>query len=262
MDTCWNVFQKPSNALVIRQGASSYLGSFLARAKILDKEFITKQLTLMSGWLHRYLKFQDGSNIQADYHKHGAFYSLCQTFFYAFVYHHQSFVESRKGLKFLKTLDFPRVVLSKLNPLRFCLKSVVDVFARITRMYELVFCYSTIEKNNRLKLFSLQEQSLENNKLQGMEHYFPFDPYTLPKSSHYIKPLYQEWNGVNLGDESANSCDDEDELLKNDMDEIDDLFESIDPHVGLGKLSSSRKSAHSFDMMCVSPGFNTLSTYH
>ena len=205
----------------------------------------------MSTWLHRYLKFQDGSNIQADYHKHGAFYSLCQTFFYTFVYHHQTFVESPKGLLFLKTLDFPRVVLSKLNPLRFCLKSVVDMLARITRMYELVFCYSTIEKNNRHQLFSLQDS--QNNKLQSMEHFFPFDPYTLQKSVRYIKPIYHEWKGMNMAEDSTSF--DDDKVLENDMDEIDDMFQSLDTHIELNKLSTSRKSAHSFDMMCVSPGF-------
>ena len=250
MSACWTMFENPSNSLVTRQGACSYLGSYLARAKIVDKNSISHQMKHMSEWLHRYLKLQDGSNIQADYHKHGAFYSLSQTFFYVFVYHHKAFVESEKGLNYLKSLDLPRIVLSKLNPLRFCLKTIVDMFARLTRMYELVFCYSTIEKNNRQKIFSQFDQN--DSKLKVMEHFFPFDPYILPRSSVFIKPLYNEWNDLN--GMTSEEEHEEEEVLKDDMEDIDHLFASINPH--MGRLSTSRKSAaHSFEMMCISPGF-------
>lgn len=38
-----------------------------------------------------------------------------------------------KGLRYLQSLNFERIVMSQLNPLKICLPSVVNFFAAITR---------------------------------------------------------------------------------------------------------------------------------
>jgi len=256
----------------VRQASVSYLASFLARANYLEKELIAQQLKLMSEWLHRYMKHLDGRNIQQDYRKHASFYSCCQAMLYVFVYHYQSYVDTStsKGTAFIKSLDFSRIVLSKLNPLRFCLSTVVSVFARITRMYEIVFCYSTIEKNNRRTL--TMNKGRDESVIQShLEEFFPFDPYMLPKSGTFIKALYSKWSGAHIeddveeeegddDDENSASVNDDVDIMEDGMEEIDELFESMGQQLSLKKYSSSRKSAHSFDMMCVSPGFSLHNT--
>ena len=70
--------------------------------------------------------------------RHGPFFSLCQSVFYIFVFRHQSLVEMENGeslytltqaycgsplcinvgLTFLRSLNFERIISSKLNPLQ------------------------------------------------------------------------------------------------------------------------------------------------
>ena len=133
-------------------------------------------------------------------------------------------------------------------------------------MYEIVFCYSTIEKNNRRTL-STHKGQYESVIQSHLEEFFPFDPYILPKSSTFIKELYSKWSGAQIedgdgdgdakGEDSEDSASDNDvDLMEDGMEEIDELFEEMGQQLSLKKYSSSRKSAHSFDMMCVSPGFS------
>jgi RNA polymerase I-specific transcription initiation factor RRN3 len=41
--------------------------------------------------------------------------------------------------------------------------------------------------------------------------FFPFDPYTLPKSNSYIQGIYREWSSVAIGDDDDDDDDEEDE---------------------------------------------------
>ena len=52
-------------------------------------------------------------------------------------------------LPFLRSLNYERMVTSQLNPLRFCLPAVVQNFANVARHYQLAYCYTVIERNNR-----------------------------------------------------------------------------------------------------------------
>ena len=235
--TCWKIFQDPNNAQILRRSAAAYLASFLARANFLDKETVKGQVIHLSDWVHRYLDYQDGSNTNADFQKHAPFYSLCQTLFYVFIYHYKYLLESNQNIAFVKSLNFMRIVTSKLNPLKYCLSTIVNLFARITRIYEIVFCYSIIERNNRntLRELSFEDQKVVNNEL---EMYFPFDPYVLPESSRFIKPSYLEWTDSEMKvDSDSDSDNDSNDTLSDEDDEDDEM-----------------KPA-SFDMMCVSPGF-------
>lgn len=242
--------ETPSNPQIIRQTSSSFLASFLVRANYIDKALLSQQIKDLSEWIHRYLKLQDDTSLIPDYRKHACFYSVCQTLFYTFVYHHQYFVESKKGMKFVKSLELSRIVVSKLNPLKYCLKAIVELFARITRMYEIAFCYSIIEHNNR----SLTErlQISEHEDFNNTDTFFPFDPYMLPKSQAFIEPLYHHWQALQIETESTSA--------NVDIDDIDEMFQPFDDHSGTNKntMRPRSKPSTSFDMMCISPGFSIL----
>jgi len=192
--TCWGILQDPNYASILRQTSACYLSSFLARAKFVDISIVRRELRNLSAWIHRYIDYQD-DNTQIAKTKHGPFYSACQALFYIFVYHHKLLVETPADITFTKSLNLARIVTSRLNPLKYCLESVVGMFARVTRMYQIVFCYSIIERNNR----SLENMSEHCKVIEGdgsMGTFFPFDPYMLPKSGKWIQPLYCLWNDV------------------------------------------------------------------
>ncbi|XP_064405741.1 RNA polymerase I-specific transcription initiation factor RRN3-like isoform X2 [Halichondria panicea] len=139
---------------------------------------------------------------------HGPFFSLCQAVFYVFVFRHKALLDSPDGLKFSRQLNFERVISSRLNPLKVCLPTVVEVFASITNHHEIVFCYSILEQNKRLILSTpvvIPEVKVQQQEQANLlDCYFPFDPYCLKRSSLYVQSLYQEWEEMQIAEVRKN----------------------------------------------------------
>ncbi|XP_054066527.1 RNA polymerase I-specific transcription initiation factor RRN3 isoform X2 [Rissa tridactyla] len=136
LDHLWKKLHDPNNPSVIRQTAGSYIGSFLARAKFIPVVTVKACLDLLVNWLHKYIDNQDtGANAYCDVALHGPFYSTCQAVFYTLIFRHKQLLDGnlRKGLSYLQSLNFERVVMCQLNPLKICIPSVVNLFAAITR---------------------------------------------------------------------------------------------------------------------------------
>ncbi|XP_059203952.1 RNA polymerase I-specific transcription initiation factor RRN3 [Centropristis striata] len=200
LDHLWKILQNPSQPAVLRQAAAGYLGSFLARAKFIPVLTVRACLDLLLSWLHRYIDSQDSSGRQAccDISLHGPFYSACQAVFYTLIFRHRAMLEGnmKTGLEYLQSLNLERVVMCQLNPLKVCLPSVTSMFAAITRKYQVVFCYTVIERNNRHVLpvvrSSAGGDSVTTNT-NPLDSCFPFDPYLLKRSGQLMEPLYQVW---------------------------------------------------------------------
>uniref|UniRef100_A0A8C0LJN8 RRN3 homolog, RNA polymerase I transcription factor n=1 Tax=Canis lupus dingo TaxID=286419 RepID=A0A8C0LJN8_CANLU len=136
LEHLWKKLQDPNNPAIIRQAAGNYIGSFLARAKFIPLITVKSCLDLLVNWLHIYLNNQDsGAKAFCDVALHGPFYSACQAVFYTFVFRHKQLLSGnlKEGLRYLQSLNFERIVMSQLNPLKICLPSVVNFFAAITR---------------------------------------------------------------------------------------------------------------------------------
>uniref|UniRef100_A0AAQ5XQB8 RRN3 homolog, RNA polymerase I transcription factor n=1 Tax=Amphiprion ocellaris TaxID=80972 RepID=A0AAQ5XQB8_AMPOC len=199
LDHLWKILQSPSQPAVIRQAAAGYLGSFLARAKFIPVT-VRACLDLLLSLIHRYIDSQDSSGRQVccDISLHGPFYTACQAVFYTLIFRHRAVLEAnmKKGLEYLQSLNLERVVMCQLNPLKVCLPSVTSMFAAITRKYQVVFCYTVIERNNRIALpvvrSSAGGDSVTTNT-NPLDSFFPFDPYLLKRSGKLIEPLYQVW---------------------------------------------------------------------
>uniref|UniRef100_A0A8C9L9H7 RRN3 homolog, RNA polymerase I transcription factor n=1 Tax=Pavo cristatus TaxID=9049 RepID=A0A8C9L9H7_PAVCR len=141
LDHLWKKLQDPNNPSVIRQTAGSYIGSFLARAKFIPVVTVKACLDLLVNWMHKYIDNQDtGANAYCDVALHGPFYSACQAAFYTLIFRHKQLLDGnlRKGLSYLQSLNFERIVMCQLNPLKICIPSVVNLFAAITRY---LFCF-------------------------------------------------------------------------------------------------------------------------
>uniref|UniRef100_A0A8C9ZY84 RRN3 homolog, RNA polymerase I transcription factor n=1 Tax=Sander lucioperca TaxID=283035 RepID=A0A8C9ZY84_SANLU len=225
LDHLWKILQSPSQPAVLRQAAAGYLGSFLARAKFIPVT-VRGCLDLLISWTHRYIDSQDSSGRQAccDISLHGPFYTACQAIFYTLIFRHRAMLEGnmKKGLEYLQSLNLERLVMCQLNPLKVCLPAVTSMFAAITRTYQVVFCYTIIERNNRHVLpvvrSSAGGDSVTTNT-NPLDSFFPFDPYLLRRSGHLIEPLYQVWEELSDAEQlptktgQQGSREDEDDFL-------------------------------------------------
>ncbi|XP_042554316.1 RNA polymerase I-specific transcription initiation factor RRN3 [Dipodomys spectabilis] len=202
LEHLWKKLQDPNNPAIIRQAAGNYIGSFLARARFVPLITVKSCLDLLVNWLHTYLNNQDsGTKAFCDVSLHGPFYSACQAVFYMFVFRHQQLLSGnlKEGLRYLQGLNFERLVMSQLNPLKICLPSVVNFFAAITNKYQLAFCYTIIERNSR-QMLPVIRSSAGGDSVQTctnpLDTFFPFDPCMLKRSKKFIDPLYQQWEDM------------------------------------------------------------------
>ncbi|XP_037834653.1 RNA polymerase I-specific transcription initiation factor RRN3 isoform X2 [Kryptolebias marmoratus] len=189
LDHVWRILQNPSQPAILRQAAAGYLGSFLARAKFVPVLTVRACLDLLLSWIHRYIDSQDSSGRQVccDISLHGPFYAACQAVFYTIIFRHRAILEAnmKKGLEYLQSLNLERVVLCQLNPLKVCLPSVTSMFAAITRKYQVVFCYTIIERNNRQVLPVVRSSAGGDGvgtNTNPLDSFFPFDPYLLKRA--------------------------------------------------------------------------------
>ncbi|XP_049602131.1 RNA polymerase I-specific transcription initiation factor RRN3 isoform X2 [Syngnathus scovelli] len=200
LDHLWKILQSPSQPAVLRQAAAGYMGSFLARANFIPVPTVRACLDLLIPWIHRYIDSQDSKGGQAccDISLHGPFYTACQAVFYTIIFRHGAILagDMKKGLEYLQSLNLERVVMCQMNPLKVCLPAVTNLFAAITRKYQVVFCYTIIERNNR-HLLPMVHSSTGGDSVSAntnpLDSFFPFDPYLLKRSGELIEPLYQVW---------------------------------------------------------------------
>jgi hypothetical protein len=63
------------------------------------------------------------------------------------------------------------------------------------RNYQIVFCYSIIETNNRYSLPEFSTNDYQNGNLPShiLYSYFPFDPYVLKRSLPFIQTIYNDY---------------------------------------------------------------------
>ncbi len=89
---------------------------------------------------------------------------------------------------------------------------IIKIFFFI-RNYQIVFCYSIIETNNR---YSLPETFATNDYQNGnlpsniLYSFFPFDPYVLKRSLTYIHSIYNDYRDENDESNITKDSDDND----------------------------------------------------
>ncbi|KAK0051039.1 RNA polymerase I-specific transcription initiation factor RRN3 [Biomphalaria pfeifferi] len=243
IDYLWKKITDPTNQSIYRQTAACYIGSFLTRAKYVSINTAKEVMELMLKWIHKYIDQTGEGVLHADIAHHGTFYSVCQSAFYIFCFKHNDFMQLKKGFKWAESLNFQRVITCKLNPLRVCVPIIVKTFASATRLHQLAFCDTIIERNNRYYLpVAVCTNSIEVTAFKQLDSYFPFDPYLLPRSSSHISPLYHEFQG---------SLPDEEEDIDEDVDDFLPDEEEEPKHMS----SSMPKGASDFLAYGISPGF-------
>nr|XP_039260878.1 RNA polymerase I-specific transcription initiation factor RRN3-like [Styela clava] len=248
----WRKVQDPSAPMILRQTSLSYIASFLARAKYLHLNCVLTILNAMTVWIHCYIKEREGLyDYIGPLHetvRHGAFYSACQAVFYIIIFRHKQILDLPKGFEIMRKFNLEHIIMSRLNPLKFCISTVVGMFSSLMRQHQLVYCDTIIERNNRMTL-PVCGQSKNSASVNPLDCFFPFDPYLLKSSSHMIEEIYQEWEGrvPELKDESR----DEDHHIDNEL-------MSASPISIPSIFSQDKHFIDSISGKSMSPGFSLL----
>ena len=218
LDFFWKKFVSFNAPSIVRQTSIAYVASFISRAKFIDAALLRSYLKKITEWVHMYLNnlnLNSDSSYEIDLQAHGPFYAACQSVLYMLAFRHEELVQGPKSLQDLSKLRLNRIVTCSLNPLKVCLPPVVKNFAAIARHYQLAYCETVIQKNNRLNLPIVGNMS-SNTSVIGdarpalLDTFFPFDPYRLHLSKSYVADHYREYQGSLLLEEDLD--DDEEDL--------------------------------------------------
>nr|XP_019012886.1 RNA polymerase I-specific transcription initiation factor RRN3 [Kwoniella pini CBS 10737]OCF51667.1 RNA polymerase I-specific transcription initiation factor RRN3 [Kwoniella pini CBS 10737] len=180
--------------------------------------------------------------------------------------------------KWIGDLDIlQRAITSELNPLLGCNPTIVSTFAKVAHHTNFLYCFSIIEANQqsshpprstsaqnlstitsngntkinppRINARSnsslvgsqtLPRQARQMNVEAGLDSYFPFDPYDLPKSKKFVERLYRTWSEVAI--ESNNDDEDSDSNSEEEEEEEDDDDDNMSEDSNLGNNLINYKS--------------------
>lgn len=260
---CAGVTLDRNQPAMVRQGAAAYLASFVARGIHVP----TSDVRMVFGYVGREL-----DRLQAEYEpncrgpdlrRYSTYYILVQALLYIFCFRWRDleispeedfedddlpapYGEERQWIPGVKE-TFDRHIRSKLNPLKVCSPVIVTEFARVAYRLGVVYVYSILETNKRIRLSQFaslpgmdfgqpnRETALSARKDESHQHldeYFPFDPYHLPRSKRWVEGDYREWTditGLN-DDNAAESESDEEDSGDSEVEEgteTDDTASSI-----------------------------------
>eukprot|EP01135_Chromosphaera_perkinsii_P005508 Nk52_evm57s352 gene=Nk52_evmTU57s352 len=184
-------FGNSSTSIFVRQTTIAYIAGFIARGKYVKMETVKSSVEVLMEWACRYVDGYDHDEKPTviSVQKHILFYSVCQAVLYIFCFRHREFLSSTAGINYVLKLGFDRLISCNLNPLKVCQEPLVKEFARISRAFEVVYCHSILKRNRKITL----RRRTATGRAEGLDTFFPFDPYPLTKSGAFIANIYQEW---------------------------------------------------------------------
>lgn len=280
LERLWKLFCSVNTNAIMRQSAMAYIASFIARASYVSVTTLKMFLGRISRWIHNYLDSR--SDCQHDYglvdlRAHGPFYAACQAVLYLLAFRHEELVHDKKTLTFLNKLRLSRIVTCTLNPLRVCLPPVVKNFAAISRHYQLAYCETVIQRNNRINLpivGTLASSCTADAKPLLLDTLFPFDPYKLAESKKFIVEMYREYQGglhdeeeeeekENMESSSGEDTGDEEEEEDDDDKQLNVHLREVEMSMNAARPPKRRRidstgSTGGYDFMYeTSPGFKS-----
>jgi len=264
MDYLWKRFTSPNCPSILRQTAIAYIASIIARAKFIEVGILRLYMKKITNWVHGYLnaRVDSGNDFNyVDVRAHGPFYAASQALLYMLAFRYEELVQGPKSIDFLSKLGLGRIVTCSLNPLKVCLPPVVKNFAAIARHYQLAYCETVIQRNNRLNLPVVGTKASTTSvigeaKPALLDTFFPFDPYRLEQSKNFVKGHYREYQGSMLDEESDGSDDESDSENDETLDSDKDQSPMVTPKPKRRRLNSSGSFSGLFmDFNHASPGF-------
>ncbi|KAL1754725.1 RNA polymerase I-specific transcription initiation factor RRN3 [Schizophyllum commune] len=207
---------RPDAPAVTRAAAASYIGSFVSRARYVDREAARRVVAVLCGFLGAHLDaIADTDTYTTSAAENTVWYAVAQAVFLIFCFRWRDLLEDEELVleelgtrKWMPALDvLHRVVNAPLNPLRVCSQNVVLQFARVAHAVNFMYCFPVLEANRRSA-----DDGAARERDAELHTFFPFDPYKLPRSGPYIQAVYREWASVAIrGDDEDDEDEDEDE---------------------------------------------------
>lgn len=126
--------------MVLRQSASAYLASFLARAKYVRQSTLRSTFSHLLRWITDEVE-EVGENYtdsEESKRRNTLFYTISQAVFYLLCFQGGFIAAADQGKEFLAAFLWERIIRSPMNPLKYCLESVRREFVRVARVLHLV----------------------------------------------------------------------------------------------------------------------------
>jgi RNA polymerase I-specific transcription initiation factor RRN3 len=247
----------------LRHSAAAYFSGFVGRGAHVSRQVVQDCLGLLCDQLTIFRKAYEPGCRSPDVKRYGDFYATFQAVLYIFCFRWQDIAlsnadyeddydmddEDRETYRFPESIreSLRAAIYSPLNPLRVCTPVIVEQFAELTKALQLMYIHPKIDENRRVRIASnwqtVSDASVNNSERDmswisedGMlEGHFPYDPYHLPLSKHWIEGDYVEWKGL-PGDEAEDTDsehdagmplgaldDDETTANEEEFDEFDDF---------------------------------------
>ncbi|KAK4940872.1 DNA independent RNA polymerase I transcription factor [Elasticomyces elasticus] len=246
--SCVTVLIDRKQPHLLRHSAAAYFSGFIGRGAHVSPQVVQDCVGLLCGHLNLLRKLYEPScRGGPDIKRYGDFYSIFQAILYIFCFRWRDIASASSDDESDFDIDEEEVetyhfteslrealraaIYSPLNPLRVCTPVIVEQFAKLTHALQLFYVYPKLEENRHVRVnthwHSMSDLSIststrdlswvgDNGMLEG---YFPYDPYHLPISKHWIEGDYVEWKGI--PGEQADDTDSESDagMDVGDMDE-------------------------------------------
>ncbi|KAI9043791.1 rDNA-binding RNA polymerase I transcriptional factor [Aspergillus affinis] len=246
---CIELIFEMKKPVITRQSATAYLASFVARGAHVSGDVVRDVFEMLGMHLEDLRTDYEATCRGPDLRRYGSFYSAVQALLYIFCFRWRDLTTAAMEGESVDQVDemdpdditFPPMVKevlhqaihSKLNPLKVCSPPIVSQFARMSQHLNLMYVFSILETNKRVRMSSYRNLSaladprfaqIERETRAGeelgnqLDAYFPFDPYQLPHSSRWVKDDYVEWRGIpglddqEDSDSEANGSESEDDM--------------------------------------------------
>lgn len=247
--------------LAHRTAAAVYIGSLVTRARFVSDEQARTVLQYLLAYVDGKLaqaQSRPRSGVPAD--ELPLFYAVCQAAMLIFCFRWRAFTAQSVdddpvagemeldglsvdgGHEWMRDLDvLQRALTSDLNPLLGCNPTITNTFAKVAHATGFAYCFSIIEANTHAHTHTPRSEKRGNfrtpstqpslaapraarqtNIDAGLDSYFPFDPYDLPRSGEFIEPLYRTWDDVAVdlgGDSDSDDSEEEGEESDESMEE-------------------------------------------
>lgn len=219
--TCIQMACDSNRPAVLRQSASAYLASFVARGAHVESHVVRTVFDVIGSELEIIRTAVEGNCRGPDLKRYGTYYAMTQALIYIFCFRWRDLCDSTDILEDDDPLAFVGQALewmpgmknvlyaniySRLNPLKICSPPIVAEFAKIARHLGVMEVAPLIEGNKRIRLTHLSVgEKLRDTGNGGtdegwhqLDAYFPFDPYQLPLSKKWIEGDYIQWKDIQV----------------------------------------------------------------
>lgn len=247
--SCVAVLVDKKQPHLLRHSAAAYFSGFVGRGAHVSPQVVQDCLELLCDHLTTLRKAYEPTCRGPDLKRFGDFYAAFQAILYIFCFRWRDVASSSADLESdsefdideeeVETYHFPEslrdslrmAIYSPLNPLRVCTPVIVEQFAKLTYALQLFYVYPKLEENKHVRVVTTHARNMSDLMISNpdrdlswvgdngmLEGYFPYDPYVLPISRHWIEGDYVTWRGI-PGDEQEEESESDAEGMDDDDNE-------------------------------------------